>query len=494
MAKTKYVLALDQGTTGTHVSILDSRLRVVAKAYREFTQHFPKPGWVEHDLEEIWRSSELCIARALKDAELKGTAIEAIGITNQRETAGLWMRETGEPLGRAIVWQDRRTSDLCAELKAKGHEPRVRETTGLVLDPYFSGTKLTWMFRNLRGALKRAENGDAAFGTIDSWLVYKLTGGREHVTDVSNASRTLLMDLRTLQWDDAMRVMLGVPAPCLPQIRSSSEVYGVTRGMRSLPDGIPVAGMAGDQQAALFGQACFEPGESKCTYGTGAFLLMNTGEDAVRSTAGLLTTVAWRLGGRTTYALEGSSFIAGAAVQWLRDGLKLIKRSSDIEALAAQVKHSGDVVFVPALAGLGAPHWRPEARGLFAGIDRSTSAAHLALAVLEGVALQIHDLAAAMRKDSGRDIPTFKVDGGAAANDLMMQFQADLLGVPVVRPKNLETTSLGAAFLGGLGAGVWENTDVIRESWKADRTFRPKMKDPLRDAHLAKWRRAVERA
>jgi glycerol kinase len=494
MAKPKYVLALDQGTTGTHVSILDARLRVVGKSYREFTQYFPRPGWVEHDLEEIWRSSELCIARALKDAGLAGSAVSAIGITNQRETAGLWLRDGGKPLGRAIVWQDRRTSELCAELKAKGHEPRVRETTGLVLDPYFSGTKLTWMFRHVKGALKRAERGDAAFGTVDSWLVYKLTGGRVHVTDVSNASRTLLMDLRTLAWDDAMRVMLGVPAACLPQIRSSAEVYGVTKGLRALPDGIPVAGMAGDQQAALFGQACFEPGESKCTYGTGAFLLMNTGEDAVRSTAGLLTTVAWRMGGRTTYALEGSSFIAGAAVQWLRDGLKVIKRSADIEKLAAQVKDTGDVVFVPALAGLGAPHWRPEARGLLAGMDRSTTVAHVARAVLEGVALQIHDLAAAMRKDSGRDIPTFKVDGGAAANNLMMQFQADLLGVPVVRPKNLETTSLGAAFLGGLGAGVWEGTEAIRQAWKAERTFRPRMKGPVRDAHLAKWKRAVERA
>jgi glycerol kinase len=494
MAKAKYVLALDQGTTGTHVSILDARLRVVGKSYREFTQYFPKPGWVEHDLEEIWRSSELCIARALKDAGLAGSAIAAIGITNQRETAGLWLRDSGKPLGRAIVWQDRRTAELCTELKARGYGPRVRETTGLVLDPYFSGTKLTWMFRHVKGALKRAESGDAAFGTVDSWLVYKLTGGRVHVTDVSNASRTLLMDLRTLAWDDAMRVMLGVPAACLPQIRSSAEVYGVTKGLRSLPDGIPVAGMAGDQQAALFGQACFEPGESKCTYGTGAFLLMNTGEDAVRSTAGLLTTVAWRLGGRTTYALEGSSFIAGAAVQWLRDGLKVIKRSADIERLAAQVKDTGEVVFVPALAGLGAPHWRPEARGLIAGMDRGTTIAHVARAVLEGVALQIHDLAAAMRKDSGRDIPTFKVDGGAAANDLMMQFQADLLGVPVVRPRNLETTSLGAAFLGGLGAGVWEGTDAIRHAWQAERTFRPKMKGQVREAHLAKWKRAVERA
>jgi len=494
MAKAKHVLALDQGTTGTHVTILDSRLRVAGRAYREFTQHFPKPSWVEHDLEEIWASSEFCIARALKDAGLKGTDIAAVGITNQRETTGLWHRGTGKPLGRAIVWQDRRTADICAQLKAKGLESRVREITGLVLDPYFSGTKLTWMFEHLKGARARAEKGEVCFGTIDTWLVYKLTGGQAHVTDVSNASRTLLMDLRSLLWDDELRTLLGVPAACLPQIRGSAEVYGTTRGMKSLPDGIPVSGMAGDQQAALFGQACFEPGESKCTYGTGAFLLMNTGEAPVRSTAGLLTTVAWRLGERTTYALEGSSFIAGAAVQWLRDGLKVIKRAPDIEALALSVKDSGDVVFVPALAGLGAPHWRPEARGLFAGIDRSTTVAHLARAVLEGMALQIHDLADAMRHDSGRAIPSFKVDGGAAANNLLMQYQADVLDTQVVRPRNLETTSLGAAFLGGLGAGVWSSLDAIRGAWRADRTFKPKMKPELRARHLAKWKRAVERA
>ena len=494
MAKAKHVLAIDQGTTGTHVTILDARLQVAGRAYREFTQHFPKPSWVEHDLEEIWASSEFCISRALKDAGLKGTDIAAVGITNQRETTGLWHRGTGKPLGRAIVWQDRRTADICAQLKAKGVEPRVREVTGLVLDPYFSGTKLTWLFEHLKGARARAEKGDVCFGTIDTWLVYKLTGGQAHVTDVSNASRTLLMDLRTLLWDDELRSLLGVPAACLPQIRGSAEVYGTTRGMKSLPDGIPVSGMAGDQQAALFGQACFEPGESKCTYGTGAFLLMNTGETPVRSTAGLLTTVAWRLGERTTYALEGSSFIAGAAVQWLRDGLKVIKRAPDIEALAASVKDTGDVVFVPALAGLGAPHWRPEARGLFAGIDRSTTVAHLARAVLEGIALQIRDLADAMRHDSGRAIPSFKVDGGAAANNLLMQYQADVLDTPVVRPRNLETTSLGAAFLGGLGAGVWSSPDAIRRAWKAERTFKPKMKADVRERHLAKWKRAVERA
>ncbi len=494
MAKARYVLALDQGTTGTHVSILDKKLQVVGKAYREFTQHFPKPSWVEHDLDEIWASSEWCISRALKSAGLDGSDIAAVGITNQRETTGLWLRDSGEPLGHAIVWQDRRTADICHQLKAQGVEPRVREVTGLVLDPYFSGTKLTWMFRHLKGAQKKAERGDVAFGTIDTWLVYKLTGGRAHVTDVSNASRTLLMDLRTLAWDDELRGLLGVPAAVLPEIRGSAEVYGTTRGMKSLPDGIPVSGMAGDQQAALFGQACFTPGESKCTYGTGAFLLMNTGEKPVRSTAGLLTTVAWKLGDTTHYALEGSSFIAGAAVQWLRDGLKVIKRAPDVEALAASVKDTGEVVFVPALAGLGAPHWRPEARGLFAGIDRSTTVAHLARATLEGVALQINDLASAMRLDSGRDIPTFKADGGAAANNLLMQYQADILGTPVVRPRNLETTSLGAAFLGGLGAGVWDSPDTIRKAWKADGTFKPKMKADVRERHLAKWKRAVERA
>lgn len=496
MPKAKYVLALDQGTTGTHVSILDSKLKVVGRSYKEFTQHFPKPSWVEHDLDEIWSTSEWCIARALKDAGLHGRDISAVGITNQRETTGLWSRDSGKPLHRAIVWQDRRTSEMCRQLKERGVEPRVRDITGLVVDPYFSGTKLTWFFEHLKGARARAERGDVCFGTIDTWLVYKLTGGTAHVTDVSNASRTMLMDLKTLQWSDEMRSLLSVPGACLPQIRGSAEVYGTTRGMRSLPDGVPVAGMAGDQQAALFGQACFEPGESKCTYGTGAFLLMNTGTEPVRSSAGLLTTVAWRLGGTgtTTYALEGSSFIAGAAVQWLRDGLKIIKRAPDIEALAASVKDSGDVVFVPALAGLGAPHWRPEARGLFAGMDRSTTVAHMARAVLEGIALQIHDLAEAMRRDSGRDIPVFKADGGAAANNLLMQYQADLLGVPVVRPRNLETTSLGAAFLGGLGAGVWDSPDAIRRAWKADKVFKPKMKADARERHLNKWKRAVERA
>jgi len=494
MAKAKYVLAVDQGTTGTHVTILDDKLRVVGSSYREFTQHFPKPSWVEHDLVEIWDTVEHCIRRALKDADLAGKDIAAVGITNQRETSGLWTREGGKPLGNAIVWQDRRTSAQCAKLREQGEEPRVRQTTGLVLDPYFSGTKLSWMLEHVKGARKRAEKGDVCFGTVDTWLVYKMTGGQSHVTDVTNASRTLLMDVSSQKWDEGMRTLFGVPAACLPEIRGSAESYGTTRGMRSLPDGVPITGMAGDQQSALFGQACFAPGEAKCTYGTGAFLLMNTGEAPVYSKAGLLTTVAWRIGDKTSYALEGSSFIAGAAVQWLRDGLKVIKKAADVEPLAASVKESGDVVFVPALAGLGAPHWRPEARGLFAGIDRSTTVAHLARAALEGVAMQIHDLAEAMRRDSGREIPAFKVDGGASANDLMMQFQADMLGTEVVRPQNLQTTSLGAAFLAGLGAGVWSSTDAIRKAWKVGKVFKPKMKSEARERHLTKWRRAVERA
>ncbi len=494
MPKAKYVLAIDQGTTGTHVAVVDPKVRVIGKGYREFPQIFPKPGWVEHDLEEIWRSVERTVSAALKDAGIKGSEIAAIGITNQRETTALWNRHTGKAVHNAIVWQDRRTSERCAELKAQGLEPRVRELTGLVIDPYFSATKLEWILRRIRGIRAHAEKGDLCFGTIDSYLVYKLTGHRVHVTDVSNASRTLLMDLRTLEWSDELRKLFDIPAQVLPEIRGSAELYGTTLGLRSLPDGIPVSGMAGDQQAALFGQACFKPGESKCTYGTGAFLLMNTGSRPVVSKAGCLTTVGWRIGNKTTYALEGASFIAGAAVQWLRDGLGLFKKTADVEKLAASVKDTGDVVFVPALAGLGAPHWRPEARGLFAGIDRSTTKAHLARAVLEGVALQIHDLAEAMKTDSGRGIPSFRVDGGAAANNLMMQYQADVLGVPVTRPKDLQTTSLGAAFLGGLGAGVWTSTDQIQHVWKADRVFAPKMHGDERARHLAKWKRAVERA
>ncbi len=490
----RFVLSVDQGTTSSRATVLDAKLKVCGLGQKEFTQFFPKPGWVEHDLTEIWAATEWCIAKALRSAGIKGNQLAAIGITNQRETTGLWHRGTGKPLHKAIVWQDRRTSELCGELKARGEEPHVKRTTGLVLDPYFSGTKLKWLLDNVKDARTKAAAGQLAFGTIDSWLVFQMTGHSSHVSDVSNASRTMLMGLESLQWEDSMLSMLDVPRSVLPRIVGSAEVYGTTRGMKSLPDGIPVSGMAGDQQAALFGQACFTPGESKCTYGTGAFLLMNVGESPVASKAGLLTTVGWKLDGKTTYALEGSSFIAGAAVQWLRDGLGIIKKSSDVEALAKTVKHSGAVVFVPALAGLGAPHWRPDARGLFAGIDRSTTRGHLARAVLEGIALQIQDLAEAMKLDSGRDIPAFKVDGGAVRNDLLAQFQADILGTNVVRPKNVETTSLGAAFLGGLGVGFWKSADDIRRAWKADKIFKPKMSEGERAQHLEKWREAVKRA
>lgn len=489
-----HVLAIDQGTTGTKVLVLDRRLSVRARVYQELRQIFPKPGWVEHDLGEIWSSTTTTVQRALRESGLRGTDIAAIGITNQRETTGLWERRSGRPLHHAIVWQDRRTTDDCARLQAEGHEARVREKTGLVIDPYFSATKIRWLLDHVKGAEEKARAGDVAFGTIDTYLAWMLTGGAAHVTDVSNASRTLLMDLRTREWDRELLDLFGVPRSLLPEIRPSSAVYGVTRGVKVLPDGIPVAGMAGDQQAALFGQACFRPGEAKCTYGTGAFLLQNTGSEPVFSTHGLLTTVAWSVGGEVAYALEGSSFIAGAAVQWLRDGLGIIEKSADVEALAKKVKDSGGVVFVPALTGLGAPHWRPEARGLLRGIDRGTTAAHLARATLEGIAFLINDLAEAMRAEAHRPIPVFRVDGGACQNDLLMQFQADLLGVPVERPRMIETTAFGAAFLAGLATGVWKDREELRRNWGIGRRFEPKMSPAEREAHLARWKRAVDAA
>ncbi|HTP26185.1 MAG TPA: glycerol kinase GlpK [Anaeromyxobacteraceae bacterium] len=486
-----YVMAIDQGTTGTTALILDKRLAIRAKANVEFRQIFPKPGWVEHDLEDIWGSVHAAVQRALREAGLRATEMNAIGIANQRETTALWDRRSGKPFHNAIVWQDRRTADMCASLKAEGQQDAIREKTGLVLDPYFSATKLRWLLDNVRGARDKAEAGHIAFGTMDSFLLFRLTSGAVHVTDVSNASRTLLMDLRSCEWDESMLETFDVPRAVLPEIRSSSEVYGSTRNVRGLPDGIPICGIAGDQQAALFGQACFEPGDAKCTYGTGAFLLQNVGPEPVVSTHGLLSTVAWRIGLETTYALEGSAFIAGAAVQWMRDQLKLIDKSAEIEALAKTVKDSGELVFVPALAGMGAPHWKPEARGLIAGIHRGTNAGHLARALLEGIGLQIYDLAEAMMKDAGRAAPAFRVDGGASANDLLMQFQADMLGLPVERPRMIETTALGAAFLAGLAAGFWPSRDEIGKSFKIGKRFEPKMKPEERERYLAKWRRAV---
>ena len=490
----KYVLAIDAGTTGVTALILDSRLSVKGKANLEFRQIFPRPGWVEHDLEDIWAATLKVMGLALRQAAAKPGDLQAIGITNQRETTLLWDRRSGRPIHNAIVWQDRRTAELCNELKAHGKEPWVREKTGLVLDAYFSGTKLRWLLDNVKGARARAESGDLCFGTIDSALLWKLTGGAVHATDVTNASRTLLMDLHKRAWDDELCALFGVPRAVLPEIRPSAGVFGRTKGVRGLPDGIPIAGIAGDQQSAMVGQACFAEGEAKCTYGTGAFLLMNAGPKPVTSKHGLLSTVAWQIGDEVAYALEGSAFVAGAVVQWLRDGLGLFKKSGEVEALAASVRDSGGVTFVPALAGLGAPHWRQEARGLICGIDRGVTKAHIARAALEGVAFEIYDLAQAMAQDIGKPMPMFRVDGGASQNDLLMQFQADLLQTPIERPRMIETTALGAAFLAGLGTGMWAGVKELKSAWRAGKQFRPKMKSDVREAHLARWKNAVQRA
>ncbi len=490
----RYVLAIDEGTTSTRALILDHRLAVKGNASVEFRQHFPKPGWVEHDLEEIWAATLKAIAAALRQARAKPGDLVAIGITNQRETTVLWDRRTGKPVHRAIVWQDRRTAGMCNELKAQGKEPWVREKTGLVLDAYFSGTKLRWLFENVKEARERAEKGELCFGTIDSALLWRLTGGAVHATDVTNASRTLLMDLEKRAWDDELCALFGVPKSVLPEIRPSAGVFGKTRGVRGLPDGIPIAGIAGDQQSAMVGQACFAEGEAKCTYGTGAFLLMNAGPRKVTSKNGLLGTVAWQIGDQVAYALEGSAFIAGAVVQWLRDGLGLFRKSGEVEALAKTVRDSGGVTFVPALAGLGAPHWRQEARGLICGIDRGVTKAHLARAALEGVAFEIYDLAQAMAQDIGKPVPAFRVDGGMSQNDLLMQFQADLLQTPIERPRMVETTALGAAFLAGLGTGLWAGTEELKKAWRPGKRFQPKMAAEVREAHLARWKGAVSRA
>jgi glycerol kinase len=488
-----HVLALDQGTTSSRAIVFDESGAQIALAQREFRQIFPHPGWVEHDPREIW-DSQLAVAReALERAGLAARDLAALGITNQRETVVVWDRETGEPVSNAIVWQDRRTAGLCDRLKREGHEPLVRERTGLVLDPYFSGTKLAWLLENVAAAREAAGTGRLAFGTVDSWLIWNLTGGALHATDVTNASRTLLWSLRREEWDDEILHLLGIPRAILPEVRSSSEVFAETLpGLLGAP--VPLAGVAGDQQAALFGQACLRPGMVKSTYGTGCFLLMSTGGRPVPSRHELLTTPAWRIGGRTEYALEGSVFVAGAVVQWLRDGLGLIRSAAEIEALAASVPDAGGVVLVPAFTGLGAPHWDPYARGALVGITRGTTAAHLARAALEGIAFQVADVLAAMAADSGVAVAELRVDGGAAANDLLMQLQADLAGVPVVRPQVQETTALGAAYLAGLAVGVWKDTDDIARRWQAERTFEPALDRDRAAALRARWSRAVERA
>ncbi|MCA9654502.1 MAG: glycerol kinase GlpK [Myxococcales bacterium] len=486
------ILAIDQGTTGSTCLVVDTELRVLGRVNHEFPQHFPRPGWVEHDPEQLWTSVMKAVADALAQSGAGPERVAAIGITNQRETSLLWDRKSGEPLHRALVWQDRRTSGLCADLKAAGHEARVRELTGLVLDPYFSGTKLRWVLDHVDGARERAEAGRLAAGTVDTYLLWRLTGGAVHATEPSNASRTLLWPLAGGGWSDEMCELLRVPRAVLPEVRPCAGEFGRTKGVPGLPDGIPICGIAGDQQSALFGQACFVKGQAKCTYGTGAFVLLNTGTEPVASKHGLLTTVAWQLGEATTYALEGSSFMAGAVVQWLRDQLGIIQSAAEVEALARSVEDSGGVVLVPGHAGLGAPHWRPEARGLIRGITRGTGRGHLARAALEGIALQIADLVEAMAADLGSPAKLLRVDGGAAANDLLMQIQADLLGIPLDRPKMLETTALGAISLAGLGVGLWPNTAALERAWQRDREFEPNAGAAGLGELRKAWRAAIE--
>jgi glycerol kinase len=489
----KYLLALDQGTTSSRALVFDSHARICGVAQREFEQIFPHPGWVEHDATEIWESQHAMAEQAIAAAGLTAADIVGIGITNQRETTVVWDRKTGVPIHNAIVWQDRRTAEFCDGLRSEGHESLFRDRTGLVLDPYFSGTKVRWILDNVAGARARAEAGELAFGTIDSWLIWNLTGGRTHVTDVTNASRTLMYNIRSLEWDEELLQILDVPPSMLPEVRSCSEVYATTApDLFDTP--IRIAGIAGDQQAALFGQQCTEPGMAKNTYGTGCFMLMNTGSEPVASENNLLTTIAWQIDGKTTYALEGSVFVAGAVVQWLRDGLGLIREAKEVEALARTVSGNDGVYMVPAFTGLGAPHWDPYARGTVVGITRGTTAGHFARASLESIAYQTADVIRAMQADSGVAVQELRVDGGATANDFLMGFQSDVLGVPVIRPTILETTALGAAYLAGLAVGCWGSTTELAEQWQVDQTFEPKMPAQEVEQLLVGWRRALERS
>jgi glycerol kinase len=486
----KYILAFDQGTTSSRAIVFDHDGSICGVAQKEFKQYFPQPGWVEHDANEIWATQNGVAAEAVSKAKLRPRDICAIGITNQRETTLVWNRQTGEPIHHAIVWQDRRTAGFCDQLKKEGHQKLIQKKTGLVIDAYFSGSKLRWLLDNVKGARAAANAGKLAFGTIDSWLIWKMTGGKVHVSDVTNASRTMLFNIKKGDWDDELLKLLKVPREVLPKVVSSSEVYGHAEQFD-----IPIAGIGGDQQAALFGQACHKPGMVKNTYGTGCFMLMNTGNDAVPSKNNLLTTVAWKVGDKKLeYALEGSIFIAGAVVQWLRDGLGIIKKSADVEALAASVKDNGDVYLVPAFAGLGAPHWDQYARGVICGLTRGSTAGHIARAALEGIAFQVADVLSAMEADAKIKLKELRVDGGASANNVLMQFQADLLDVPVVRPKVQETTALGAAYLAGLATGFWKDQAEIAKQWQVDRTFEPAMKSAQRECLRASWDKALERA
>jgi glycerol kinase len=485
------ILAIDQGTTGTTCIVFDERMEPIGRAYREFTQHFPKPGWVEHDAGEIWEVTQAVAGEALADAELRAGELVAVGITNQRETVCVWDPTTGEPLHRAIVWQDRRTAERCEQLRARGYEPLVRERTGLVLDSYFSGTKIEWLLENVEGLRGRAQDGRAVFGTVDAWLVFKLTG--ERVTEPSNASRTMLYDIGAGRWDPELLALLGIPETALPRVGASAGTLGTTRPEALHGHAVPVAGVAGDQQAALFGQACVEEGMGKNTYGTGSFALMNTGFTVPAPVPGLVSTVAWGVGGSTAYALEASIFVTGAAVQWLRDGLGVIERAADTEALAASLHGNDGVYFVPALTGLGSPHWDPHARGTIVGLTRGAGRAHLARATLEAIAYQTVDALEAMSHASPEPLSELRADGGATANRWLMQFQADVLGVPVVVPALAETTALGAACLAGVGVGAWTLSDV-REGWREGARYEPRMGDEERQTLLAGWADALERA
>jgi glycerol kinase len=492
MSARRFILALDQGTTGSRAMVVDPEGAVQGSGYVELTQHYPKPGWVEHDPEEIWETTVRAIGLALGAARISAAEITAIGITNQRETSVLWERASGRPVHRAIVWQCRRTAPFCERLKAEGAEPEFRRKTGLVLDPYFSGTKIRWLLDEVPGARSRAERGELAFGTVDSWLLWRLTGGAVHATDPSNASRTLCFDIRALHWDEELCTALGVPLAILPAVKPSAGVFGETAA-GVLPAGIPLTGIAGDQQSALFGQCCFEPGMAKNTYGTGCFLLLNTGSTPIASERGLLTTVAWQLDGSTTYALEGSVFMGGAVVQWLRDGLGVIANAAESEGLAVSVGDAGGVYLVPAFTGLGAPYWDPYARGILAGLTRGTTRAHITRAALEAIAYQVRDVLDAMSAEAGAPLRALRVDGGAAANNFLCQFQADVLNVEVLRPVVTETTAMGAAFLAGIGAGVWKMDDIASR-WRLERRFGPSIDPAARAVGYAGWRRAVERA
>lgn len=487
----KYILALDQGTTSSRAILFDKNSNIVAVEQQEFTQNYPKPGWVEHNAKEIWQTQLKVAKDVLKNNGVSASEIAAIGITNQRETTLVWDKYNGEPIHNAIVWQDRRTASICDEIKANGEESYIRKNTGLVVDAYFSGTKVKWLLDNVEGAREKAKKGDLLFGTMDTWLVWKLTGGKVHITDYTNASRTLMYNIRNLEWDNHMLEVLDVPKNVLPEVKASSEVYGETE-TSFFGEAIPIAGIAGDQQAALFGQACHEVGMAKNTYGTGCFMLMNTGKEAIASKSGLLTTIAWGLDGEVTYALEGSVFIAGAAIQWLRDGLKIIDEAPDSEFFAGKVNGTDGVYVVPAFAGLGAPYWDMYARGAIFGLTRGSTKEHLIRATLDSLAYQTKDVLSAMEKDSGVPLSALRVDGGACANNLLMQFQSDILGVNVERPNIIETTALGAAYLAGLAVGFWKKSE-ISESWQLNQTFEPNMEDFERDTLYKGWQKAVKR-